>query len=337
MYKIKYAVIVVAVKNQRTGFYKGLSGFTRESSELLYKEIEHGIYRWWWEFLRLSPVFWFAQQTGAKPVLPKMAEVLEQAGDFSDDRFNKWWRERGSVLFEEARRPLKLRRVNEQEFAEHVFYPEGKSMLIEVPLTITTRTLLEDFKKILASAHGGSKIDVLQHSNAIWKLHTKRYNVQAIENEFWVLVYRLLYPDITAWRIGDRLQISPGLDLRSIEPLRYFHKSTPRSRMQSTVGRYLYQAQRMVANVELGSFPKIKQTKIQDMPFGSALHNEYLQATRGTVSKRSAWHQWLHEEFHATLVRRIKEKNRITGMSAIDPKIVKRLGKFISGESDLLQ
>lgn len=324
------------MKNERTGFFKGLPNFTRESSELLYRDIEHGIYRWWWEFMRLSPVFWFALQTGAKPVVPKVAEVLEQAGDIRDDRFNRWWRERGHHLFEEARRPLKLRRVDEQNFADHVFYPEGKSMLIEVPLTITTRTLLKDFKKLLAVTHGDQRVDVLEHSSALWKLHTKRYNLMAIENEFWVLVYRLLYPDITAWRIGDRLQIAPGLNLRGVEASRYLQKSTPISRMQSTVGRYLYQAQRRVTNVELGGFPNSKQTKSLEMPFGKALHDEYIAATTDSLIELSAWRQWLHEEFHSSLVKRIKEKNRVTGSAAIDHKTIQRLPRFISGESDLL-
>jgi hypothetical protein len=324
------------MKDKRTGFFKGLPGFTRESSELLYRDIEHGIYRWWWEFMRLSPVFWFALQTGAKPVVPKVAEVLEQAGDIRNDRFNRWWRDRGHHLFEEARRPLKLRRVDEQNFTDHIFYPEGKSMLVEVPLTITTRTLFKDFKKLLAVTHGDQRVDVLAHSSALWKLHTKRYNLMAIENEFWVLVYRLLYPDIAAWRIGDRLQIAPGLNLRGVEASRYLQKSTPISRMQSTVGRYLYQAQRRVTNAELGSFPNSKLTKSLEMPFGKSLHDKYIAATTDSLTESSAWRQWLYDEFHSTLVKRIKEKNRVTGSAAIDHKIIQRLPKFISGESDLL-
>lgn len=303
----------------------------------MYEAAEHSIYQWWWEFLRLSPVLWYAQQAGVTPVVPKVAEVCEQAGDIREDRFNRWWRTRGSVLFEEARRPLQLRRVDEQALGEHEFYPPGKSMLLEVPLTVTSRTLVKQFKKLLAQTHGDQRVDVLEHSNATWRLHTKRYNLVALENQFWVLVYRLLYPDIAAWRIGDRLQISPGLNVRGIAPTSsLIRKSSPHARMQSTVGRFLYKAQRTVANAELGSFPNNKPVTGVDMPFGPHCHTEYLVATRGTVDEPSAWQQWLHEEFHWRLVKRIKEKNRITGMTAVDPKVVARLSKFIAGESDLL-
>lgn len=324
------------MRNQRTGFYKGIAGFRRGSEELLYEAAEHSVYQWWWEFLRLSPVLWYAQHAGVTPVVPKMAEVCEQAGDVREDRFNKWWRSTGSVLFEEARRPLQLRRVDEQALGEHEFYPQGKSMLVEVPLTVTSRTLVKQFKKLLAQTHGDQRVDVLEHSNAAWKLHTKRYNLIALENQFWVLVYRLLYPDIAAWRIGDRLQISPGLMLRNIDRQRYAGKTSPISRAQSTVGRFLYKAQRTVANAELASFPNFNPIAVTEMPFGEHHHKDFLIATRGTVSEPSAWQQWLHEEFHWRLVKRIKEKNRIAGMTAVDPKVVQRLSKFIAGESDLL-
>ena len=282
-------------------------------------------------------MLWYAQQAGVTPVVPKVAEVCEQAEDIREDRFNRWWRTTGSVLFEEARRPLQLRRVDEQALGEHEFYAPGKSMLLEVPLTVTSRTLVKQFKKLLAQTHGDQRVDVLEHSSATWRLHTKRYNLVALENQFWVLVYRLLYPDIAAWRIGDRLQISPGLNVRGIAPTSsLMRKSSPHARMQSTVGRFLYKAQRTVANAELGSFPNIKPVKGVDMPFGPRCHTEYLVATRGTVSEPSAWQQWLHEEFHWRLVKRIKDKNRITGMTAVDPKVVARLSKFIAGESDLL-
>lgn len=324
------------MSNERSGFYKGIQGFRRSNKELLYAASEHSIYQWWWEFLRLSPVFWYAQHVGIAPVDPLLAKVCEQAGDIRQDRFEKWWRTTGSVLFEEARRPLQLRRVDEGALTEHVFYPAGESMLVEVPLTVTSRTLVRQFKKLLAQTHGDQRVDVLEHSNAMWRLHTKRYNLIALENQFWVLVYRLLYPDIAAWRIGDRLQISPGLRLRDLEHRRFDGKSSPISRAQSTVGRFLYKAQRTVSNAEQASFPNFNPVAAIEKPFGEGHHMEYLIVTRGTADKPSEWKQWLHKEFHWRLVQRIKEKNRIYGVSAINPKVLSRLPKFIAGESDLL-
>lgn len=324
------------MSNQQTGFYKGIPGFRRENEELLYRAAEHSIYEWWWEFLRLSPVIWYAKQAGVTPADKEVARVCELSGDLGKDHFEKWWRSTGAALFVEARLPLKLRRVDEDALDEHVFYPPGKSMLLEVPLNVTSRTLVRDFKKLLAATHDNKRVKVTEHSNAIWRLHTKRYNLHALESQYWVLVYRLLYPNIAAWRIGDRLQISPGLKLRDLDHGHFDGKSSPISRAQSTVGRFLYKAQRTVANAERASFPNFSPISAVEMPFGKQHHAEYITAVLGSDGGRSAWQEWLHDQFHWRLVARIKEKNRIEGMTAVNPKLISRLPKFIAGESDLL-
>ena len=265
-----------------------------------------------------------------------MAKVFEQAGDLGPRRFEKWWNATGTRLFVEAERPFRLRRIDDPGMEAQVLYPAGKSMLIEVPLTVTSRTLIKQFKEVLAQAHDGQRVDVLEHSTAIWRLHTKRYNLQTIENEFWVTVYKLIYPDIASWRIGDRLQISPGVNLRGIRPERYLGRSTPITRMQSTVGRYLYKGQRTVWNAELGRFPDSGPCSITDKPFGQKHHMEYLAATRGTLSEPSPWQLWLRQQYRSQLAELIKEKNHITGLTAVDPKVMMRLPRFIAGESDLL-
>lgn len=325
------------MKTQRSGFYKGLTVLRREDQWLVYERAEHSVYRWWWEFLRLSPVIWYAKQAGVTPVDFTVAQVCEQAGDVLGDRFYDWWHNTGSLLFEEARRPLKLRRVDETAFDQHEFYPEGKSMLVEVPLTVTSRTLVKQFKALLAATHGHQRIDVLAQSNAVWRLYTKRYNLTALESQFWVLVYRLLHPNISAWRIGDRLQIAPGLQVRGIVAVSpKLHKTSPHARMQSTVGRFLYKAQRTVANAERASFPNIKAVTAVEMPFGPQYHGGYIEATQDSGDTPSAWKLWLKQEFEERLVERIKLKNRIRGMAAVNPTVVQRLPKFIAGESDQL-
>jgi hypothetical protein len=68
-------------------FYKGLTGFSRANERLVFDAAEHSVYRWWWEFLRLSPVFWYAQRTGLTPSNKQMAQVCEQAGNLSKPSF----------------------------------------------------------------------------------------------------------------------------------------------------------------------------------------------------------------------------------------------------------
>lgn len=323
-----------------TGFYKGLPGFSRARKRLVYEAAEHSIYRWWWEFLRLSPVFWYAQTTGHTPVNAQLAAVCAQAGDLSKGSFMAWWQHTGSRVFEETRLPNRLRLIDVDNINHHELYAQGRSIVMEVPLSVSSRTLVNQFKRQLAQHHEGKTLDVLAQSNAAWRLYTKRSNLQALEHQYWVLLYRLLYPKIAVWRIGDRLQISPGLAARTIENTRYNSgQATPRDKIQATTGRYLYKAQRTLVNAEMGNrFPNNTACEPVPMPFGKQLHSDYVAATVGTQvgHKLSCWQQWLHDEYHRELLLRIKMKNRFTGLAAADLKFVQRLPAFVAGTSDLI-
>ena len=326
------------MKRQNTSFYKGLAGFTRATDQLIYDAAEHSVYRWWWEFMRLSPVFWYAQRTGLAPVDPNTSTMAKQAGDLSNHHFMTWWRETGSKVFAEERLPRKLRLLDVDSEPELELHPQGQSVIMEVPLSVTTRTLMKQFRALLAQQHDHKPVDVLAHSSAAWRLHTKRYNLNALENQYWVLVYKLLYPNIAVWRIGDRLQISPGLTVRDIDHSRYSKAQTnPRDKLQATVGRYLYKAQRALSNAECGNgFPNNTERTGLKMPFGKRHQADYLAATTAVKGQQSPWHQWLHEEFHEDLVYRIKNKNRLRGMIAADLNFIKRFPAFVAGTSDLI-
>jgi hypothetical protein len=56
-------------------FFKGLPGYTRQDDEVLARDVEDSVYYWWWEYLRLSPAFWFARETGHSLKDPQMAKT----------------------------------------------------------------------------------------------------------------------------------------------------------------------------------------------------------------------------------------------------------------------
>lgn len=340
LYQIALSCYSLRMKRSNTGFYKGLAGFSRANERLVYEAAEHSVYKWWWAFLRLSPVIWYAQHTGHTPVNAQLATVCAQAGDLSKGSFMAWWQNTGSRVFEETRLPNRLRLVDVDNISHHELHPAGQSIVLEVPLTVSMRTLVNQFKRELAQHHEGKSLNVLTQSNAAWRLYTKRYNLKALEYQYWVLVYKLLYPKIAVWRIGDRLQISPGLRARDIEQGRYSKaEATPRDKLQATTGRYLYKAQRTLVNAELGNrFPNNTACEPVSMPFGQRLHSDYLAATVGTEvgDAHTPWQQWLHAEFHEDLVSLIKRKNRFTGMAATNIKFLERFPAFVAGSSDLL-
>ena len=262
--------------------------------------------------------------------------MFEQAGDLGEERFIKWWKATGAQLYVEDKRPREVRLVAEDNLDEFVFYPKGKSIVVEIPLTISQGTINKKIRKILAEHHAGRSLDVMEYSTAQWPLHTKRFDLNTIEREYWTLLYRMLYPDIAAWRIGDRLKLAPGLNLRDVDRWKFNRTTSPVHRMSSTIGRYLYKAQWTLWNAEQGSFPSANKAAPIDKPFGSKLHDEYLEATGRRIDTISPWHEWLNRQYHQDLVYRIRKKNNLLGMSSVNPRMLKLLPKFIAGETDLL-
>lgn len=294
-------------------------------------------YYWWWKYLQLSPVFWYASNSGLPPSDPQAALTFAQAGDLTQDSFRRWWQATGRLLMEEAQRPAKVRLVDEQNLGEFVFYPTGKSIVIEVPLTITQQTIVSQFRNILREHHEGRALDVLASSQARWRLHSKRMAPAALERGYWILLYRLLYPNIAVWRIGDRLKAAPGLNVRDVERWRFSRQTSPVERMQSTVGRFLYKAQRMVLHAEHGSFPNATKIEPIQYPFGKPHHEAYLAATTADTDADSPWRAWLRENYQNELESRIRMKNMLrSGLARTEPRFMELWPKFVAGETDLL-
>ena len=128
------------MKRQNTSFYKGLAGFTRATDQLIYDAAEHSVYRWWWEFMRLSPVFWYAQRTGMAPVDPNTSTMAMQAGDLTNDHFMTWWRETGSKVFAEERLPRKLRLLDIDNQPELELHPQGQHRRLNSPTSCPCRS-----------------------------------------------------------------------------------------------------------------------------------------------------------------------------------------------------
>ena len=316
-------------------FFKGILGFTRQSNEVLARDAEESIYYWWWEFMRLSPVFWFARTRGIEPIDPKIAEIYRLLGNLSHHRFNEWWEATGREVFAEEVRPRKVETLDLYNLDRHEFKED--SLYIELPLTIRKETILKQVKRILNEHHEGRKLDLAGTTTAQLKLHTKRYRLRVIETEFWVLLYRMLYPKIENWRIGDRLQISPHFKLREMdrlgEPLIF-------DQVSSVTGRYLYKAKFTLNNLLFGNFPNVTKLNLDEtfMPFGKDWHPKYLEATRlSSGDKQSEFHRWLLDEYTSLLKWEVIRRNRLEEAYKKPLSLAwKRTPAFVAGESDLI-
>ena len=323
----------------RSRFYKGLTGFTAGTEEEIYERADNSIYRWWWEFMRLSPIFWYAGKTGHQPIKDSMAKTYQSAGNLKLISFTGWWDQFGKYIFEEPQRPRPARKVDIEQLHQHKLYK--KSILVEIPLTATNKKIHSDIKKILkAEGHNLTALSVVQASESMLKLHSKKYHSAAIENEYWVLLYRILYPKTPLWKIGDRLQINPTNRVRGLNPREvsdeYYRGRGPIAKMQSVVGRCYYKARFARYHAEHGSFPNY--TKVDEeldfKPFGAVIHPDFLAATDESTAKDSAWQKHIRRLYEEKLHDQILHKNNITGLLVTELKASGRLKQFTSGEID---
>ena len=288
-------------------------------------------------FHAFEPCVLVFKARGSGPQERSHGQSFSNAGDLSKGLFKPWWKATGASVFAEAKRPASVRVVNMDQLEEHRFYPQGSSLLLEVPLTIRKETILQQVKRLLALEHEGRALNLAATSTAQFALHTKRYRLRTLELEYWVLLYRMLYPNISVLGIGDRLQISPSLRVRGVERKVYStHVSSPHDKLQSITGRYLYKAQSTLANVERGSFPNASKPLMIEQPFGANHHADFLAATGRRLDVVSPWHAWLQEQYYDDLRHHIIRKNNLGKDVIGNSRIKAQIPKFLAGETDLI-
>ena len=321
-----------------TGFYKGLPGYTRKSEELLARDAEKTAYYWWWRFMQLSPVLWYAQKEGIKPVDNNIFATVGIVGDLKERNFTKWWDRTGKFVFAESKRPPKILVVKAGQMVGQNDNREG--IILDIPLTISKATILKDFKEILTKHHKGRQLNVAEYGTASLRLHTKKYHLQALENEYWTLLYKLLFPSVEIWRIGDRLKISPSLRVRGIERKSLLPGAgNPFENLQSLTGRYLYKAKYMMLHAERGSFPNKEKIELDLSyePFEKLKMQGYLNAINGEPDQDSTWIAWLRKQYESNLLNQIASKNGLEAMlNSNEPRLTKRFRNFVLGIENLI-
>ncbi len=196
---------------------------------------EHRLYRFWFEFLALSPSYQLARlyrikrgklSVTDKQRLPKDFEqvlsIYDDFGDVQQHLFKSWWVERAVELFGIAGSPpaiaplYKLAPGKEPEqaklttavarYLDHTRPSQNQpgAILLAIPLNITRQKALRDIKQLLD-----------QHIQAPYQVATPRYSlatkdihIQNVIDAMSVLWIRSARPDWELWKIGVEANIS---------------------------------------------------------------------------------------------------------------------------------
>lgn len=313
-------------------FMKGLRTHYGAGAEEFELAAKNSIYVWWWRFLRLSPVLWYANKTGLEPVDPKTRKVFAEGGQLFHGYFQDWWAKNSERLFAEPYGRKELKAMKLDEARDHRF--DRESIIVEVPLSIPIERIMTDFNKILRDIHPGRHMNLAAKSRAIWPLKSMRFRVDAVEKEYWSLLYKSLHPKLAAVRIGDRLQVAPHLKIRGTD---WSENETRYKSLNSIAGRYIYKGKFTLLNAERGSFPNSASVKLPDdfMPFGKRHQEDFLNATSDDSIKPSAWRQWLIRNYEEDLKSYVYERNNRGSKNSSVDLTTRKFLDFYRGKSDL--
>lgn len=84
---------------------KGLPRMRHKTPEMSLAQAQNSVYRWWWEYLRLSKDYWMLCQTSSSANIrtqdEKLRRVYRRFGDIHNGSFADWWLDRGYRVFSE--------------------------------------------------------------------------------------------------------------------------------------------------------------------------------------------------------------------------------------------
>jgi hypothetical protein len=329
---------------EESNFYKGAVGYLRGSDGLRPEDEETGIYIRWWRLMRLSPVFWYATANKLPIEEESVAWAYKYSGDLKLKSFGKWWDAHAKEAFAEPVRPRKVRELNLENPTHEKLYE--KSVVVEIPLTISKRKIFSELRKIVNwhyqdKANEGRRVNIASYSLANLKLYNKRYHSQTLDNEYFTLLYRILFPEVKQWVIADRLRLVAGRTIRATDSRDWQSEvdSENKKYLQAVVGRYLYKARFSRFHLERGTYAKYDKVDIDAArPFGEKRHEHYTRSTNEATghSDYSDWQKWVRKEHWKELREHIIKKHRISQRHDIDTKdFGERFEKYLRGEINL--
>lgn len=259
-------------------FLKGLPRTRRHKTpETSLLEAQNSVYRWWWEYLRISKDYWLVCQTSKPGSIQtqdqKLRRVYRGFGDIYSGTFDDWWLDRGYRIFSEQEKFPKVAVVPSRPSERERQVPADDKIWVEIPLKLSKRTIQKQLGKLLDEYESKRLSRRLELSSADFKVNAvqfgthqlqKVHEVHALHRELidkpkWL---RQHAPDMVTdeakadlFRIGKLLRLSPSNESLSGEPEIVRARL---NRMRVAVSRLLKRSELLIANVEVGTFPSYK-------------------------------------------------------------------------------
>lgn len=308
---------------------KGLGPRSHRSAEQELDRARTSVLRWWWEYLRLSRDYWMVCQTtnhwSARTRDERLARVFGAFGDVWSQSFDDWWLSRGYDGFKELKGPPRVLQLSRTTLARQRYASDH--IWVDIPLKLSRAAAMRQISKILSEPENQAHRlpNRLEASTADFKVNPVRYRLHtlAVMHDVHCLHRELIAkPDYFGkqkgsreaqiaydrradiFRIGKLLNLSPS----SARPTAYADELRKRNNvMRATVSRYLNKARMLIANVEIGSFPRFEAPQSRPERFTESQLEQHKQleehwwslelhstagASRVTAAKKIHYDEW---------------------------------------------
>ena len=218
-------------------------------------------YYWWWVYLRRNENYLACCEQGGKG---RLAKLYQDFGDVRENDFKKWWTEgsRGATLFSENNPELTLRELSDKSQWDDE-WTSDEVMVVAIPLTSSRRYIQSRLIRLLDKRHhadkpGRKKSNLSKRTaNYPWERNDTIENLEKtlqVYDEY--LKVKDEKPKVPLWKIGEQMRLVPSA--MTTGNMTTSEKQVFRNVMGASVKRYIANAEKLIANTELGRFPLTK-------------------------------------------------------------------------------
>ena len=235
-------------------FFKGFPEDVRfrrhtvpESLEL----VRGTLYEAWYRAVKLSPYMAEAIDTN-RWRSDHLFDTYQHFGDLRGTSFDDWWINVGYEIFRE---PDGFKKITVQDTIQPA---ANKTLILEVPLTVSPATLKAQFEKLLREKHPHyARFDRWQFSDAQRRMRSSKLtslslNLYLDVYECWTSM-QAENSSVNLYEIGERMRLNP----KYIVNRRDLHSDVREKHLQMSlsVTEYLGKAKNLIAHASEGVFP----------------------------------------------------------------------------------
>lgn len=251
-------------------WYTGLSRHFYSSKASEIQDACKSDYFWWIAFLRLSKDYWWICHEHGECLDARLKNVWKTIGNIYEfDNFQSWWISKSQQSFAEQKRPPQVTDITiHPQFLD---IRDKNKMLIEIPFNLSNEHIVQQLLMLLADIPKDVRFYKSTANQHLIKISTKERRQLPILYQL-ALLDRLIddakcsnnehaswLAKMRFYEMGMAINISP-----SAKPYKFDSSATrldKQNRVRSLVSQKKKQADKIIANVEVGSFPL--KTKVE--------------------------------------------------------------------------